>query len=66
MKLKIKPLRRRSRVDGTLLPAGQADHIIQSGGFQQDALKRLAGTQPRRAVRFRPSCPQHHQTVVKA
>ena len=30
--------------------AGQADHIIQPGGFQQDALKRLAGTQPRRAV----------------
>ena len=37
--------------------AGQADHIIQPGGFQQDALKRLAGTQPRRAVRFRPSVP---------
>src|SRR5215211_2016363 len=33
--------------------AGQADHKTQPGGFQQNALQRLAGSQPRRAGGFR-------------
>src|SRR6188472_1064277 len=44
--------------------AGKADHKIQTGGFQQNALKRLARSQPRRAGRVRR--PQHHQAVVEA
>ena len=43
---------------------GKADRIVQTGGFQQDALKRLAGSQPRQAVRFQR--PQHHQAVIEA
>ena len=44
--------------------ASKADNIIQSGGFQQNALKRLAGSQPLRASGFRR--PQYHQAVVQA
>ena len=44
--------------------AGKADDKIEPGGFQQDALQGLAGSQPRRAGRFRR--PQHHQAVVEA
>ena len=65
MKVKIKPLAK--AVPGGrhfCNLAGKADHKIQAGGFQQNALKRLAGSQPRRAGRFR--CSQHHQAVVEA
>jgi hypothetical protein len=44
--------------------AGNADYIIQTGGFQQDALQCLAASQPRQAVGFRR--PQHHQAVIEA
>ena len=65
MKLKIKLLAqtvpgRRHFYDLTR----KADHIIQSRGFQQDALQRLASSQPRQAVGF--GHPQHHQAMVEA
>jgi hypothetical protein len=43
--------------------AGKADHIIQPGGFQEDALQCFAASQARQAVSF--GYPEHHQAVIE-